>query len=86
MLALLDVRLSQWAAVPVGRGYDHADGQVVFLGEYEIALVVGGDAHNDARAVCEQDVVAHEYGNALAVELVDAVCAGEDAGFFFFGG
>ena len=44
-LARLDDRpRSSVLPVPAGRGDDHLDGQVVFLGEGEVALVVGRHA------------------------------------------
>ena len=51
-----------------GRADDGADGETVLLGELVVALVVGGDAHDDAGAVGGEDVVGDVEGYSLAVE------------------
>ncbi len=50
-------------------------------GEFEIALVVRRDGHDRAGAVADEDVVGNPDGDALAVDGVDGVAAGEDARF-----
>ena len=68
------------AAIPFRRRNHDSNGQVVGFGEHEVALVVRRYAHDDAGAVAEQNVVADQYGHALAGERVDAVCACCNAG------
>ena len=48
--------------------------------ELAVALVVGGDGHDRARAVVHEDVVGDPDRELLAVDGVDRVEAGEDAG------
>ena len=68
-------------------GVQHGpDRQVEGPGEVEVALVVGRDGHDGARAVVGQDVVGGPDGQLLAVERVDRVAAGEDAGLLALGG
>src|SRR5690606_2326319 len=59
---------------------DLDDGDAVCLGEGEVALVVGGDGHDGARAVAGEDVVGDPHGDARAVDGVERVGAGEGAG------
>ena len=60
---------------------DHADDrQVERLGELEVALVVTGHGHDRAGAVAHQHVVGDPDRDRLAVDRVDGVSAGEDAG------
>src|SRR3990172_9151000 len=84
--ARVDVGLLQRRAVPVRRRDDHADGDAVLLGELEVALVVGGHAHDGAGAVPEQGVVGGPDLDVLAGEQVLAVGAGEDAGLLMLRG
>ena len=45
---------------------DHLDdGQTELLGEFPVALVVTGHAHDDTGAVAHEDVVGHEHGQGL---------------------
>ena len=44
---------------------------------------MGGDGHDRAGAVAHEDIVGDPDGDALAVDGIDGVRAGEDAGFFF---
>ena len=69
-----------------GRADDGADGETVLLGELVVALVVGGDAHDDAGAVGGEDVVGDVEGYSLAVDEVNGVGAEGDAGLFSLGG
>ncbi len=55
-------------------------GQREGLGELAVALVVGGDGHDRSGPVIHQDVVGDPDRQALAVDRVDRVQAGEDAG------
>ena len=50
-------------------------------GEFEIAIVVGRDGHDRSRAVGGENIIGHPHGNRLTGQRVDAVRAGEDAGF-----
>ena len=61
-------------------------GQVEGAGEVEVALVMGRNGHDGARAVVGQHVVRGPDGQLLAVERVDGVAAGEDAGLLALGG
>ena len=81
-----DVGLVEVGAVPVWRCYDNPDRQIVLLCEDEVALVVGGNAHDDASAVAQEHVVGDQDGDALTVELVGGVGAGEDAGLLLVSG
>ena len=56
------------------------------MGELVVALVVGGDAHDDAGAVGGEDVVGDVEGYSLAVEEIYGVSAEGDAGLFSLGG
>ena len=67
------------AAVVLGRD-DAPDRQAVGRGEGEVALVVAGHGHDRAGAVVHQHVVGHPDRDLLAVDRVDDVAAGEDAG------
>ena len=50
-----------------------------FFGEFQVALVVGGDAHDRAGAVVHEDVVGDPDGHLLPVVRIDRVVAGEEA-------
>ena len=43
---------------------------------------MAGDGHDGAGAVADEDVVGDPNGDLLAVDGIDGVGAGEDAGFF----
>ena len=58
---------------------DEADLEFIFFGEFVVALVVGGNAHDGAGAVIHEDVIRYPDGNFFAVERVDGVAAGGDA-------
>ncbi len=73
-------------AIPIGRSDHHRDGQVIFLGKGKVALIAAGDGHDRAGAVGHQHVIGNPDGDALLIDRVDGVSAGEDAGFFLFGG
>ena len=64
----------------------HPDGQAVFLGKLEVALVVGGDGLHRSGAVLHQHQVADPDGNLLAVEGIEGEAAGEDAFLFHLAG
>jgi len=59
------------------------DGQAELLGELPVAGIVGGNRHNCAGTVTDQDIVGNPNGNALAVYRVDRIAAAEDTGLFF---
>ena len=65
---------------------DHDDRQVIFAGEFKVALVVRGHGHDRAGAIAHQDVVGDPDRDSLAVDGVDGIAAGEDAGLFAVGG
>src|SRR5690606_13676357 len=76
--------------LPVGEGLafhvDHLfDRQDVLAREGEVALVVGGNAHDGAVAVGDQHVVADPCRNLAAAQRVDHGEAGGHA-LFFHGG
>ena len=72
--------------VPARRSDHDGDGELVLGREGEVAFVVGGDAHDGAGAVGEQDVVGDPDRDELVGERVADVGAGEDAGFVDLGG
>ena len=53
------------------------DGQLVCLGEPEVALVLAGDRHHRSGAVGGDDVVGDVDRDRLAGERIDAAAAGE---------
>ena len=62
---------------------NHLDnGQVVFCGELEVALIVAGNAHDSAGAVVGKDVVGHPDGHTLVVVGVDGKTACGNAVLF----
>ena len=80
------VRLRQRARGAVRTGDDAPDLQAVLAGEGEVALVVRRHGHDGAGAVAHQHVVGDPDGDALAVDRVDGIGAGEDAGLLLVGG
>ena len=62
---------------------DGDDGEVESLGEFEVALVVGGYGHDGAGAVADEYVVADPDGDFFVADGVYGVGTGGDAGFFF---
>ena len=83
--AVVEVSLRRVFAVPGDGGDDHPHRQAVLAGEFVIAGIVGRNAHHCAGAVGNQRIVGGEDGHALAVQPVDGVGAGEDAGLFLVG-
>ena len=77
---VVDEGLGQRLAAPIRRGDDGADFDAVAGGEVEVAPVVGRHGHDGPRAVGHQHVVGDPDGQALVVDRVDGVTAGEDAG------
>ena len=65
---------------------DRDNGQLKFPGELVVALVMGRDRHDRARAVSHQHVVRNPDRDALVVDRVDGIAACEDAGLLFIGG
>ena len=63
---------------------DHLDdGQAELRGKLPVALVVAGNAHDDAGAVAHEDIVGHEQGQGLVGHGVDGLDALQpDAGLF----
>ena len=66
----------------VGRLDNLDDRQIELRGELEIARVVRRHGHDRAGAVAGENVVGNPDRNLLAVDGIDGVGAGEDAGFF----
>ena len=66
-----------------GALHDFGDVEVEGFGEGVVARVVRGHGHDGAGAVAHHHVVGDPHGDGLAVDGVDGVGAGEDAGFFF---
>ncbi len=62
---------------------DLNDGQLELGGEFEVALVVGGDGHDGAGAVTHHDVVGDPHGDGLAIDGVGGGGAGGDTGLVF---
>ncbi len=56
--------------------------QVVLHGEFEVALVVGGHAHDGAGAVVGEDVVGDPDGHARAIVGIDGEAASGHAMLF----
>ena len=56
--------------------------KAVFIGEFEVALVVGGNAHDGAGAIVGEDVICNPDRHKLAVEWIDCESAGIDAVLF----
>ena len=69
------------SAAVAGR-YDLDNFQAEPGSEFEVARVVSRNRHDCARAVARQDVVRNPDGNFLAVDRVDCVGAGKNAGLF----
>src|SRR3712207_5030759 len=67
-------------SIPVRRGDDCSDRYPVLSGELEVALVVGGDGHDCAGAVAEQDVIGSVDRDLLPARRVDRIRPGEDTG------
>ena len=63
---------------------DDLDLYVIFLGELEIALVVGRNRHHRAGSVFHEDEIGHVHRQSRAGEGVEAVAAGENPFFFGF--
>ena len=81
-----EIGLAERFAVPV-RGRDHHRDVEAELGsELKVAGVVGGNAHDGAGAVGQQDVVGDPDRDGGVGEGVAAEGAGEDAGFLAGGG
>ena len=59
------------------------DGEVEFLGEFKVALIVRGDGHDGSAAVSHHDVVGDPDGDFFAVDGVGGEGSGGDAGLFF---
>ncbi len=57
--------------------------QTIFLGEFVIALVVRGNAHDRARSVFRENEIRDPDGNELARERIHGEAAGEES--FLFG-
>ncbi len=64
---------------PVARD-DLDDRQIEGFRELPVPLVVGGNGHDGAGSVGDQDVVGDPDGNLPTVHRIDRECAGEDAG------
>ena len=76
----ISVKASSVGRLALGRLDHRADRQVERLGEVPVALVVGRDRHQGARAVVHEDVVGDEDRDLLAVHRVGDDAAGRDAG------
>src|SRR5690625_549948 len=66
-------------------GDDVLNGKAVFLGELEVAFVVGRHAHDGTVAIAHQHVVTYPQGNRFAGEWVDDIKSGCHAFFFAHG-
>ena len=69
------------ACAPLGDNLEN--GEVEFLGEFEVTFVVGGDGHDGAGAVAHHDVIGDPDRDFFSVDGVDGVGSGGDAGFVF---
>ena len=58
------------------------DGELEFLREFEVALVVSRNGHDGSAAVSHHNVVRDPDGDLLAVYRVDGKGSGRDTGFF----
>ena len=68
-------------------GLDHRnDRQSIFSGECKVSFIVGWDRHDRAGAIGHQDVVRDPDRDALAVDRVEGIGAGEHAGLFLVHG
>ena len=77
---IFDVRLT----VELSRWLDSAnDGQIEFLGELPVTLVLGRHSHDRAGAVTHETIVGDPNGDVLAGGGIEGVDAGEHAGLFF---
>ncbi|MNS35433.1 hypothetical protein D3C72_675910 [compost metagenome] len=85
--AVLAVGVLPWRRVAVtGAGAHHGfDRQVVFVGEFEIALVVGRNRHHRAITVMHQHIVGDPYRQLFAGQWMLDEQAGWQA-FFLLGG
>ena len=81
-------RLGQIVAVRIISCADSANNvELVLVREFPVTIVMRGNSHDRAGAVAPEDVVGDEHGHLVAVDGVNAVQAGEDAGLraFFVG-
>ena len=67
-------------AQTVAMGDDLPDLDAVALGELVVALVVRRHGHDRSGAIPRQDIVGDPDRNPLAVDGIDRVAAGKDAG------
>ena len=67
--AVLNVGVGRFLHVAAGHHFDN--GQIELLGEFPVALVVGGHGHDGTGAVAHQDVIGNPHGNLPAVDGVD---------------
>ena len=66
------------------RGYHRFDGQIVFLGEFPVTLIVPRHSHHRAGSVTHQDEISHPYRQRLPGQRV--VCVNTQRHTFFFHG
>ena len=59
------------------------DGEVEFLGEFAVAVIVGGNRHDGAGAVASKNVIGDVDGDFLLSSRIYRIGAGEDSSLFF---
>ena len=65
---------------------DFDDGEIVFCRKGEVALIMGGNSHDCARAVACKHIICEPDGDFLSVDGVGAIAACKDARLFPRGG
>ena len=63
-----------------------SEGEMIFFGEFEVTLVVGGNSHNRSGAVLKEDEIGHPDGDFLFGQRIDGICTGENPLLFRVGG
>ena len=76
---VFDLDAGGFAGLRIGR-HDADDRQVEFRGEIKVARIVGGNGHDGARAVADENVVGDPDRNLHVVDGIDRVGSREFAG------